>query len=335
MLKAELADSQVEGQVAIANSEGITPGRAGPRRRGRLPCRGRGHRGRRPGRLRTGIAVHERAARPLRGGAAAAPSAAARARVVQVANLRPQVPETAGLDAGDHLQAVLEPRRPGRRLPLRPPGPGASAWPAPSTPTPPGSGGSGSNRSLAGRRRGATALRPRSADNLAKALRALLQSTVRSKSGGGTMTVRVGINGFGRIGRSFTRALLDRGTTPVSSSWRSTTPWVTATRWRSCSSTTPWAARCATTSAAPTTASRSTAATSSKLEVLDPAEIPWSDYGVDVVIESTGLFTAREKAAGHLGGSVGRVSSPRPAAMPTRPSAWVSTTTCTTPRSTR
>src|SRR5206468_4610050 len=44
-----------------------------------------------------------------------------------------------------------------------------------------------------------------------------------------------------------------------------------------------------------------------KLEVMDPAEIPWSDYDVDVVIESTGLFTAREKAAGHLGGSVGRV----------------------------
>ena len=44
-----------------------------------------------------------------------------------------------------------------------------------------------------------------------------------------------------------------------------------------------------------------------KLEVMDPAEIPWSDHDVDVVIESTGLFTAREKAAGHLGGSVERV----------------------------
>ena len=37
---------------------------------------------------------------------------------------------------------------------------------------------------------------------------------------------------------------------------------------------------------------------------MDPAEIPWGDHGVDVVIESTGLFTAREKAAGHLGGGV-------------------------------
>ena len=40
---------------------------------------------------------------------------------------------------------------------------------------------------------------------------------------------------------------------------------------------------------------------------MDPAEIPWGDHGVDVVIESTGLFTAREKAAGHLGGGAERV----------------------------
>ena len=51
---------------------------------------------------------------------------------------------------------------------------------------------------------------------------------------------------------------------------------------------------------------------------MDPAEIPWGDNGVDVVIESTGLFTAREKAAGHLERrrQAGR-SSPRRAATPT------------------
>lgn len=32
----------------------------------------------------------------------------------------------------------------------------------------------------------------------------------------------------------------------------------------------------------------------------NPAEIPWKDHGVDVVIESTGLFTSREKASQHL-----------------------------------
>ena len=32
----------------------------------------------------------------------------------------------------------------------------------------------------------------------------------------------------------------------------------------------------------------------------DPKELPWGDLGVDLVVESTGLFTAREKAAAHL-----------------------------------
>jgi glyceraldehyde 3-phosphate dehydrogenase len=36
------------------------------------------------------------------------------------------------------------------------------------------------------------------------------------------------------------------------------------------------------------------------LAIRDPKELPWSDLGVDVVVESTGLFTAREKAAAHL-----------------------------------
>ena len=36
------------------------------------------------------------------------------------------------------------------------------------------------------------------------------------------------------------------------------------------------------------------------LSVRNPAELPWGDLGVDLVVESTGLFTAREKAAVHL-----------------------------------
>ena len=32
----------------------------------------------------------------------------------------------------------------------------------------------------------------------------------------------------------------------------------------------------------------------------NPAELPWGELGVDVVVESTGLFTARDKAAAHL-----------------------------------
>src|SRR5690606_40304974 len=32
----------------------------------------------------------------------------------------------------------------------------------------------------------------------------------------------------------------------------------------------------------------------------DPKELPWGDLGVDVVIESTGIFTSRDKAAAHI-----------------------------------
>lgn len=39
----------------------------------------------------------------------------------------------------------------------------------------------------------------------------------------------------------------------------------------------------------------------------DPAKLPWKDYRVDVVIEATGIFTSREKASAHLAAGAKRV----------------------------
>ena len=111
------------------------------------------------------------------------------------------------------------------------------------------------------------------------------------------MTIRVAINGFGRIGRGVLRAAAGR--TPRSSGSRSTT-WPTRPPWHTCSPTT----RC--TGRTPARWSRcrascvSTAPRSALLQEADPALLPWDELDVDVVIESTGRFRTRDEAAAHL-----------------------------------
>ncbi len=49
------------------------------------------------------------------------------------------------------------------------------------------------------------------------------------------------------------------------------------------------------------------------LSVKDPAQLPWKDLGVDLVLESTGLFTDRDKAAAHLTAGAKKVIISAPA----------------------
>ena len=50
-----------------------------------------------------------------------------------------------------------------------------------------------------------------------------------------------------------------------------------------------------------------------------PAELPWKDLGVDIVVEATGLFVDKEKCEGHIKAGA-RSSSPPPARTRTSPS---------------
>ena len=121
------------------------------------------------------------------------------------------------------------------------------------------------------------------------------------------MTVRVGINGYGRIGRSFHRALLDRGASSgvelvaVNDPFGDSETMAFLLKHDSVGRTLPNEVKVS-------NGGFSVDGTEvKKLEVKDPAEIPWADNGVDVVIESTGLFTARDAAAGHLKGGAKKV----------------------------
>jgi glyceraldehyde 3-phosphate dehydrogenase len=111
------------------------------------------------------------------------------------------------------------------------------------------------------------------------------------------MTVRVGINGFGRIGRNFFRAAKQRGADVefVAANDLGSKE-LMAHLLRHDTIHGVWDADIQVTD----TGIRVDGDDLQILAERDPKALPWSDLGVDVVIESTGLFTAREKAAMHL-----------------------------------
>jgi glyceraldehyde 3-phosphate dehydrogenase len=127
------------------------------------------------------------------------------------------------------------------------------------------------------------------------------------------MELRVGINGFGRIGRNVFRAALDRETpVEVVAINDITSPRTLAHLLRYDSVYGRLQQDVEVEGDTMVVGGRPIRIFSQR----DPAQIPWSDEGVRLVIESTGFFTKRELAAKHLGGSVGKVIISAPAKGP-------------------
>jgi len=125
------------------------------------------------------------------------------------------------------------------------------------------------------------------------------------------MAVPVGINGFGRIGRLAFRGMVDKDIQVVGIN-DIVEPKILAhlLKWDSVHGQFPGTvgadkdALVVNGRRIPVSAER------------DPAKIPWKAWGARIVVESTGLFTAREKAKAHLDGGAERVIISAPAENP-------------------
>src|SRR5689334_3398347 len=124
------------------------------------------------------------------------------------------------------------------------------------------------------------------------------------------MTIRVGINGFGRIGRNFYRAVLASGADIELVGVNDLTDNTTLAhllKYDSILGRLPYEVK----------ASGDEITVGGKtfkaLAERDPAKLPWGDLGADVVIESTGLFTDAAKAKAHVDGGAKKVIISAPA----------------------
>ncbi|HEY4228016.1 MAG TPA: type I glyceraldehyde-3-phosphate dehydrogenase [Candidatus Limnocylindrales bacterium] len=124
------------------------------------------------------------------------------------------------------------------------------------------------------------------------------------------MTVRVGINGFGRIGRQSLKAIIERAPDlEVVAVNDLVDTSMNALLFKHDSTYGAYKGSVEHTDDALIIDGREIKV----LQVKDPATLPWGDLGVDIVLESTGLFTDAEKARAHLTAGAKKVIISAPA----------------------
>ena len=126
------------------------------------------------------------------------------------------------------------------------------------------------------------------------------------------MGLKVGINGFGRIGRNIMRAALGHSNLDfvAVNDLTNTQTLAHLLKYDSILGNLPHAV---------TATGDSISVAGDKFKVLsvkDPAQLPWKDLGVEIVFESTGLFTDRDAAAKHLAAGAKKVVITAPAKKP-------------------
>jgi glyceraldehyde 3-phosphate dehydrogenase len=127
------------------------------------------------------------------------------------------------------------------------------------------------------------------------------------------MGVKVGINGFGRIGRNVVRAAEAAGADIEFVGFNDLTDNETLAHLLKYDSILgPFDAEVSSGEGSITINGHEIPALSER----DPAKLPWADLGADVVLESTGFFTARDDAAKHLDAGAKKVIISAPAKEP-------------------
>ncbi|CUU54955.1 glyceraldehyde 3-phosphate dehydrogenase [Parafrankia irregularis] len=123
------------------------------------------------------------------------------------------------------------------------------------------------------------------------------------------MSVRVAVNGFGRIGRTVTRIALDRPGVDIVAVNDLERPELLAHLFTYDSTHGRLAEKVVVDDGDLVVAGRRI----SVVQERDPAALPWREFGVDLVVESTGVFTDATAAAAHLKAGASRVVIAAPA----------------------